>query len=248
MAADPARVALVSGGSRGIGRATVLRLAASGFDVAFCYRSDATAARALEKDVSALGVRVLARQVDVSQAAGVQALVEEVGDELGPIDVVVTSAGTIHDSPLVTMTDDAWHQVLDVNLDGVYHVCRATIFGMMKRRGGCVVNISSVAGVYGNATQTNYSAAKAGIIGFTRALAKEVGRYGVRCNVVAPGFIDTDMTSGLSDRTRERALDSIPLGRFGAAGEVADLIDYLVSERARYVTGAVFQIDGGIRL
>ena len=131
MAADPARVALVSGGSRGIGRATVLRLAASGFDVAFCYRSDATAARALEKDVSALGVRVLARQVDVSQAAGVQALVEEVGDEMGPIEVVVTSAGTIHDSPLVTMTDDAWHQVLDVNLDGVYHVCRATVFGMM---------------------------------------------------------------------------------------------------------------------
>jgi 3-oxoacyl-[acyl-carrier protein] reductase len=243
-----ARVALVSGGSRGIGRATVLRLAMSGFDVAFCYRSDSAAAQALKKEVSALGVRVLACQVDVTEATSVQAMLEEADDQLGPVDVVVTSAGIVRDSPLVTMSDDAWHSVLDVNLDGVHHVCRAAVFGMMKRHSGCIVNVSSVAGIYGNATQSNYSAAKAGIIGYSRALAKEVGRYGVRCNVVAPGFIDTDMTSGLSDKARERALASIPLGRFGGADEVADLIGYLVSERARYVTGAVFQIDGGITL
>jgi 3-oxoacyl-[acyl-carrier protein] reductase len=243
-----ARVALVSGGSRGIGRATVLRLATSGFDIAFCYRSDSAAAQALKTEVAMIGVRVLAYQIDVTEAASVRAMVEEVEDQLGQIDVVVASAGIVRDSPLVTMPDDAWHSVLDVNLNGVHHICRATIFGMMKRRSGCIVNVSSVAGLYGSATQTNYSAAKAGMIGYSRALAKEVGRYGIRCNVVAPGFIDTDMTSELSVKARERALASIPLGRFGGADEVADLIDYVVSERARYVTGSVFQIDGGITI
>jgi 3-oxoacyl-[acyl-carrier protein] reductase len=248
MGDNGSRVALVSGGSRGIGRATVLALARDGFDMAFCYQSNVDAARILAKEVAELGVRVLYRQADVSAAEPVRALVDETQDELGPIDVVVTSAGITMDNPLLMMTDDQWHQVLDTNLDGVYHVCRAAIFEMMKRRSGCVVNISSVAGVYGNATQTNYSASKAGIIGFTKALAKEVGRYGIRANVVAPGFIDTEMTSTLSGSVKTKALKAVPLGRLGTAEEVADLVAYLASDRARYITGTVVQIDGGITI
>jgi 3-oxoacyl-[acyl-carrier protein] reductase len=240
------KVALVTGGSRGIGRATVLRLAQDGFDVAFCYRSNEEAARALEKEAGELGGRVFACQADVSKADAVRAFVAETEEQLGSIEVAVTSAGITRDNPLLMMTDEQWHEVVDTNLDGVYHVCRAVIFEMMKRKSGSIVNVSSVAGVYGNPTQTNYSATKAGIIGFTKALAKEVGRYGIRANVVAPGFIDTEMTSVLSEGVKDKALKAVPLGRLGTAGEVADLIAYLAADRAGYITGAVFQIDGGI--
>jgi len=240
------RVALVSGGSRGIGRACVLRLAADGYDIGFCYHSNAHAARVVEKEVLELGARVASRQVDVSDGAAVRDWVAGAAEELGPIDVAVTSAGITRDNPLVLMTDDEWHGVLDTNLDGVYHVCRAVVFDMMKRKSGSLVNISSVSGVYGNATQSNYSASKAGIIGFTKALAKEVGRYGLRANVVAPGLIETDMTAQLADPARKKMLQSVPLKRLGTAEEVADLTAFLASDRAGYVTGAVFQIDGGL--
>jgi 3-oxoacyl-[acyl-carrier protein] reductase len=240
------RVALVSGGSRGIGRACVLRLAADGYDVGFCYHSNADAARVVEKEVLDLGVRVTSRKVDVADGAAVREWVAGVAEELGPIDVAVTSAGITRDNPLVLMTDDEWHGVLDTNLDGVYHVCRAVVFDMMKRRTGSLINISSVSGVYGNPTQSNYSASKAGIIGFTKALAKEVGRYGIRANVVAPGLIETDMTAQLADPARKKMLQSVPLKRLGTAEEVADLTAFLASSRAGYVTGAVFQIDGGL--
>jgi len=248
MADEQTRVALVTGGSRGIGRAIVRRLAQDGFDVAFCYQSDETAALELEKEVQETGRRSLSRRVDVRDTDAVRALVTETEQLLGPIDAAVTSAGITRDNPLVLMSDEDWHQVVDVNLDGVYGLCRAVVFPMMKRKRGAIVNISSVAGVYGNATQTNYSASKAGIIGFSKALAKEVGRYGIRANVVAPGFIDTDMTSVLSGQVRDKALEAVPLGRMGRADEVGDLVAYLVSDRAAYVTGAVVQIDGGIAL
>ncbi|MFD7547956.1 3-oxoacyl-[acyl-carrier-protein] reductase [Streptomyces sp. NPDC059578] len=246
MSDSSSRTALITGGSRGLGRATALRLADDGYDVAFCYTANADAARQLEKEITERGVRVLALQADVSDAASAKSLVTTAQEEFGALDVLVTSAGIVRDNPLLMMKDDDWNRVIDVNLNGTYYVCRYAIFEMMKRKSGCIVNVSSVAGVHGNPTQSNYSASKAGIIGFTKAVAKEVGPYGIRANVVAPGFIETDMTAGLTDKVREQAVGQIPLRRLGRPEEVAELISYLT--RATYVTGSVFQIDGGIVL
>ncbi|MCG6495234.1 3-oxoacyl-[acyl-carrier-protein] reductase [Kitasatospora sp. A2-31] len=248
MAEKKNRVALVTGGSRGIGRATVLRLAQDGYDVAFCYQANQEAADTVAKEAAGSGARILARRADVSDMESVRALVRAAEQELGPIDVAVTAAGITRDNPLVMMGDHDWHQVMDVNLDGVYHLCRSVVFEMMKRKSGSIVNLSSVAGVYGHAGQTNYAASKAGIIAFSRSLAKEVGRYGIRVNTVAPGFIETDMTAVLEGKTRKEALASVPLRRMGQPEEVADLVAYLASDRAAYITGAVLQIDGGIAI
>lgn len=242
------KVALVSGGSRGIGAAVVVRLAQDGWDIGFCYRSDEAAARRVEKEASEHGVRVLAVRADVSDPGQVTEWVARTEDELGPLETAVVCAGITRDRPLVLMSDADWHQVMDTNLDGVFHVCRAAVFQMLKRRSGSVVTLSSVSGVHGNAGQVNYSAAKAGIIGFTKALAKEVGGHGIRANVVAPGLIDTDMTAVLADPVRERLLKKVALRRFGTAREVADLAAFLVSDRAEYITGSVMEVHGGISL
>ena len=247
MATD-ARLALVSGGSRGIGRAVVRRLAEDGHDISFCYRNDEEAANAVVKEVGEIGRRVLAERVDVTDADAVRAWVARTGAELGDIDVVVTSAGITRDNPLGLMADADWQSVVRTNLDGVFNVCRPAVFGMMKRRAGTVITLSSISGVYGNPAQTNYSAAKSGIIGFTKALAKEVGRFGIRANTVAPGMIRTDMTGELPEARRVALLGGIPLGRFGAPEEVADLVAFLASDRAAYITGSVLEIHGGMVL
>jgi 3-oxoacyl-[acyl-carrier protein] reductase len=242
------RVALVSGGSRGIGAATVLRLAQDGWDVAFCYRSDEEAARQVEKAAGELGARVLAIRADVASAAETAEFVRRTEAELGPIHAAVSCAGITRDKPLALMADEDWRQVMDTNLDGVFHLCRAAVFPMIKRRSGTLITLSSVSGVHGNVGQANYSAAKAGLIGLTKALAKEVGRYGIRANAVAPGLIDTDMTAALAAPARARLLGSVPLGRFGTAREVADLIAFLASDQASYITGSVLEVHGGISL
>jgi 3-oxoacyl-[acyl-carrier protein] reductase len=238
--------ALISGGSRGIGRATALRLAQDGYDISFAYRSDEEAASSLCKELDELGVRRLAQRLDVVDARAVRDWVARTENELGPVAVAVASAGITRDRPLLLMSDQDWQDVIDTNLDGTAHLCRAALFPMVKRRSGVIITLSSVSGA-GNPGQGNYSASKAGIIGLTCALAKEAARFGIRVNAVAPGMIETDMTAGsFTEEQCARTLAAVPLGRFGSAEEVAESIAFLASDKASYITGAVLRIDGGI--
>lgn len=236
-------VALVTGGSRGIGRAIVEALHAAGYKVAFTYASNPAAAAEL---VAKLGTgSALAIQADVKDYERAVAVVDQTKTTLGPITALVNNAGIRKDVSLARMSLAQWQDVIDTNLTGVFNYSRSVVGGMM-RTGGAIVNVTSVSGVIGMAGQTNYSASKAGVIGFTKALAKEVARFDVRVNAIAPGFIDTDMTSSMDEATRTKLYSGIPLGRAGTSGEVAQLAVYLASQKSAYVTGQVWNMDGGL--
>jgi len=229
--------ALITGASRGIGRAIAAELARAGASVVIGYRSGAEEAQALAAEIGGRAV-----QADVSQPEAAARLVEEAGD----VDILVNNAGLTRDGLLARMSDDDWRTVIETNLSSVFYTCRAVTRPMMKKRSGSIVNISSIVGVHGNWGQTNYGASKAGIIGFTKSLARELGSRGVRANVVAPGYVKTQLTDVLPEEATKAMLDNTPLGRLGDPEDVAGAVRFLCSDEASFITGEVLLVDGGL--
>ena len=242
------RVALVTGGSRGIGRAIASRLAGSGHEVAVNYSSNAGAADEVVGSITRAGGRAVAYGADVSDTRQVEDMFEAIGRDLGPVTVLVNNAGITRDNLLLRMSPEDFDLVIATNLRSVYLCTRLAMRSMLRARWGRVLSIASVAGITGNPGQANYAASKAGIIGFSKAIAKEVGSRGITVNVVAPGFIRTDLTEGLGQKVKDEAEGSIALGRFGSADEVAAAVDFLASEAASYISGQVLAVDGGLAL
>ncbi len=236
------RVAFVTGSTRGIGRAIAETLYAAGASVAVAGRSADTAAEV----ATALGERASGFACDVTSADSIRAALAAAETELGPVDILVNNAGITRDNLLLRLSDDEWDTVLDANLRGAFVATQAVLKGMMKRRSGRIINITSISGIVGNKGQANYAASKAGLIGFTKTVAKEYAGRGILANCIAPGFIETDMTAVLPDGVRTALLESIPLGRLGAPADIAGAVLYLVSDLASYVTGQVLVVDGGM--
>lgn len=240
------KTALVTGASRGIGRAVALRLAEEGARVAINYAGNVKAAEEVKASVEAAGGTAILCQADIADSAAVEAMIADVVKEFGAIDILVNNAGITRDTLLMRMKDEDFAKVLDTNLKGVFYCTKAVAKLMMKKRSGRIVNMASVVGLVGNAGQTNYAAAKAGVIGFSKSAAKELASRGITVNVVAPGFIGTDMTAGLPESVKEKMLTDIPLGRMGEPEDVANAVLFLASDQASYITGQVVNVDGGM--
>ena len=245
-AATEERVAFVTGASRGIGRAIAIALARAGHPVGFCYGSDAEGARETQQAVEAEGAKSVAVQCDVSDASAVDAAFGEVEAAFGKVTVLINNAGITRDGLVARMSDDQWQSVIDTNLTGAFHTIRRATAGMMRARYGRIVNVASASGQSGQAGQANYAAAKAGLLGLTRSLARELAPRNVTCNVVAPGPIVTAMTADLPAEWQDQIKGAVPLGRFGTPEECAAVVAFLCSDAAGYVTGALVPVDGGL--
>ena len=240
------KTVLVTGGSRGIGKEVALKFAENGYNVVINYVSDKTNVEELKSEFEVKGIKSLIMKADVTDKEAIDELVKQAIEEFGAIDLLLNNAGITKDNLLMRMSEEEFDKVIEINLKGTYVVTKAVTKYMMKKRKGSIINLSSVVGVAGNAGQCNYSASKAGIIGFTKSVAKELASRNIRANAVAPGFIETDMTAILSDEIKENIHNQIPLKRMGTAKEVANLIYFLGSEESSYITGQVINVDGGM--
>ena len=240
------KCALVTGASRGIGRAIAVKLASEGAKVALNYAGNAAAAEEVKKEIEAAGGQAITVQADVSDPASVEAMIQTVVDAFGQIDILVNNAGITRDGLLLRMKDEDFDAVINTNLKGIFYTTKLVSKLMMKKRFGRIVNMASVVGLTGNAGQTNYAAAKAGVIGFSKSAAKELAARGITVNMVAPGFIETDMTAVIPEKAKEAMMGGIPLGRAGKPEDVANAVLFLVSDQAAYITGQVLKVDGGM--
>jgi len=240
------KVALVTGGSRGIGRAVAIRLAQSGAKIAFSYHSNHEAAQTVLGELKGGGAHAMAVAGDVGSASDVERLVNATLEAFGRIDVLVNNAGITRDTLLMRMSEEDWDAVLDTNLKSTFLMTKAVVRGMLRQRSGRIVNITSVSGILGNAGQANYAASKAGMIGFTRSIAREVASRGITVNAVAPGFIETDIWANVSESARAAILNMAPLGTIGKPEDVAEAVAFLASDAARYITGQTLNVDGGL--